>query len=862
MATQIKKTRTLLAPKFNDKGQITGSWGKQINTYQTEVQSKAWSAYGWPDWKGGSFYVENPMTNGQGQSLDQILAGNKRMINIPTPTDNTVSSNRYVTSPPSAVVAGGNNFVNQTVGAMSDWLPQATVATPKNPVVSRTTNKTDVGYSPTDYSDIDSYDLKGLNDYTRSLQYDQMNWVKLTKEQYLKMQRAIERAQELQSPAKTPNPLEPIIQQQQDTQAQLKGELEQQNQQDYQAQSDAENAWVQQELAYNQQQENTQKNTLGYILWAQWAGTSSYAVDKINEIGQNFARQNQTLRAESFARLQKYKAEQAGATRAELAKYDQNILQLQMKGAEFTVDNAQKLNEFNQEQAKSTEERLNNILQLAQAQMAEWTPLTDQEKAQAKQYWQLLIDAKGGINEALLKLIPPHLMSEALAQGALSKWAAESQVSKDDFITLKVVAGRDDRWNPIEKEILYNPKTQETIDPSSGGSNGTGQPSPQKTTESSTTPTNSVELIKRREWFRDKAYQDSVWKRTVGYWFTSLNWKPVKQWDTIDRATADKLLRQEISQRQNFMKYVTVPLTESQKAALSSFEFNLWSGIWEKNAMPILNKLNQGDLQWAAQYLKQYANWWGKFIQGLANRRNEEASLLVQTGTSWIQPPSATELKRFEDWIVEKGKLTPQRYNEIAEYQKANQTTDIKPLSDDQRVVYNNQLGSFRWNAVVKSFEEGMQQYTDILASLGDNTWPGDVAAIFQFMKTLDPSSVVRETEFETAAKSAWVANYLGNTFNRLAEGKKLTPEQSKAFGKLAKKYVENRAKNYDRLYDDFARVTKNMKIDDAYLPTRASDALRQNSENNVTPSSEAVNVALSAIWWDTLDDLYAQYNK
>lgn len=423
MATQIKKTRTLLAPKFNDKGQITGSWGKQINTYQTEVQSKAWSAYGWPDWKGGSFYVENPMTNGQGQSLDQILAGNKRMINIPTPTDNTVSSNRYVTSPPSAVVAGGNNFVNQTVGAMSDWLPQATVATPKNPVVSRTTNKTDVGYSPTDYSDIDSYDLKGLNDYTRSLQYDQMNWVKLTKEQYLKMQRAIERAQELQSPAKTPNPLEWIIQQQQDTQAQVKSELEQQNQQDFQAQSDAENAWVQQELAYNQQQENTQKNTLGYILWAQWAGTSSYAVDKINEIGQNFARQNQTLRAESFARLQKYKAEQAGATRQELAKYDQNILQLQMKGAEFTVDNAQKLNEFNQEQAKTTEERLNNILQLAQAQMAEWTPLTDQEKAQAKQYGQLLIDAKWGINEALLKLIPPHQMSEALAQGALTRWA-------------------------------------------------------------------------------------------------------------------------------------------------------------------------------------------------------------------------------------------------------------------------------------------------------------------------------------------------------------------------------------------------------------------------------------------------------
>ena len=799
MATQIKKTRTLLAPKFNDKGQITGSWGKQINTYQTEVQSKAWSAYGWPDWKGGSFYVENPMTNGQGQSLDQILAGNKRMINIPTPTDNTVSSNRYVTSPPSAVVAGGNNFVNQTVGAMSDWLPQATVATPKNPVVSRTTNKTDVGYSPTDYSDIDSYDLKGLNDYTRSLQYDQMNWVKLTKEQYLKMQRAIERAQELQSPAKTPNPLEPIIQQQQDTQAQLKGELEQQNQQDYQAQSDAENAWVQQELAYNQQQENTQKNTLGYILWAQWAGTSSYAVDKINEIGQNFARQNQTLRAESFARLQKYKAEQAGATRAELAKYDQNILQLQMKGAEFTVDNAQKLNEFNQEQAKSTEERLNNILQLAQAQMAEWTPLTDQEKAQAKQYGQLLIDAKWGINEALLKLIPPHLMNEALAQGAVTRWAIP-------------------------------PEAPQTINSSNGAYYRDGK---------------DYKLI---EWTKpvEKAEKPDYWR----YEF--------KDWKVYDKLTG-------------------------QEIPNGGWQTRLWETVidtWIPNVYWSTVKLAPTVANMVKSAISNLQAQWINLKIADSYRSNATQATAYASGKEWVAPPGESFHELWQAFDL--SQIWADKMNDPRVFQALKEAglqqlpwewrhwsfgemdwdKWAKPLSDDQRVIYNNQLGSFRWNAVVKSFEEGMQQYTDILASLGDNTWPGDVAAIFQFMKTLDPSSVVRETEFETAAKSAWVANYLGNTFNRLTEGKKLTPEQSKAFGKLAKKYVENRAKNYDRLYDDFARVTKNMKIDDAYLPTRASDALRQNSENNVTPSSEAVNVALSAIWWDTLDDLYAQYNK
>lgn len=70
-------------------------------------------------------------------------------------------------------------------------------------------------------------------------------------------------------------------------------------------------------------------------------------------------------------------------------------------------------------------------------------------------------------------------------------------------------------------------------------------------------------------------------------------------------------------------------------------------------------------------------------------------------------------------------------------------------------------------------------------------------------MKTLDPQSVVRESEFETAAKSAGVANYIGNTFERLSKGKKLTEEQRKAFGTLAKQFITNKATIYDTKYKD-----------------------------------------------------------
>jgi hypothetical protein len=38
-----------------------------------------------------------------------------------------------------------------------------------------------------------------------------------------------------------------------------------------------------------------------------------------------------------------------------------------------------------------------------------------------------------------------------------------------------------------------------------------------------------------------------------------------------------------------------------------------------------------------------------------------------------------------------------------------------------------------------------------------------------------------------------------------------LTDEQRIAFGKLAKQFILNRGKSYDRLYDDMGRVYENM---------------------------------------------------
>lgn len=112
-------------------------------------------------------------------------------------------------------------------------------------------------------------------------------------------------------------------------------------------------------------------------------------------------------------------------------------------------------------------------------------------------------------------------------------------------------------------------------------------------------------------------------------------------------------------------------------------------------------------------------------------------------------------------------------------------------------------------------------------------------------MKTLDPSSVVREGEFETAARSAGVWTQWRNMFNKLNSGQLLSQEQRRDFGKLAKQFVLNKAKIYDTKYNDLTRKLKMQGIPEDYRPTNMADAMREtlgvkNYNLNLTQESSA----------------------
>ena len=143
-----------------------------------------------------------------------------------------------------------------------------------------------------------------------------------------------------------------------------------------------------------------------------------------------------------------------------------------------------------------------------------------------------------------------------------------------------------------------------------------------------------TEMIQQEEGFRNTAYDDGFGNPTIGYGFTTVGGVPVKYGDTMTRDEANAELQRQLPKYQTFKNKIKVDLTEDQEAALTSFEFNLGSGIWDKGAKDILYAVNSGDFEHAVSKMRQYDKARDKKtgqlkqIPGLSSRRGREGDLL------------------------------------------------------------------------------------------------------------------------------------------------------------------------------------------------------------------------------------------
>lgn len=89
-----------------------------------------------------------------------------------------------------------------------------------------------------------------------------------------------------------------------------------------------------------------------------------------------------------------------------------------------------------------------------------------------------------------------------------------------------------------------------------------------------------------------------------------------------------------------------------------------------------------------------------------------------------------------------------------------------------------------------------------------------DMAMVFSFMKILDPGSVVRETEYASAARAAGVPERVVGIIEKIQSGQFLTPAQRQDFLGVAGTLATSRESGYRQNLQRYEEIAKRVKVD------------------------------------------------
>jgi lysozyme len=151
------------------------------------------------------------------------------------------------------------------------------------------------------------------------------------------------------------------------------------------------------------------------------------------------------------------------------------------------------------------------------------------------------------------------------------------------------------------------------------------------------TSSTGLDLIKRWEGCKLKAYQDSVGVWTIGYGLTSAaGIVPVVKGMRITQEQADAYLVQALVKYESGVRRaLTRQPSQPQFDAMVSLCYNIGPGAF--GGSTLVRRFNDGDIQGAADAFLMWNKAGGKELRGLVNRRKAERALFLTAA-----PPAPT----------------------------------------------------------------------------------------------------------------------------------------------------------------------------------------------------------------------------
>jgi len=181
-------------------------------------------------------------------------------------------------------------------------------------------------------------------------------------------------------------------------------------------------------------------------------------------------------------------------------------------------------------------------------------------------------------------------------------------------------------------------------------------------------------------------------------------------------------------------------------------------------------------------------------------------------------------------------------------------TANLGKLSQKDRMSAERALGK-DFNALTKNFRAVGDSFNTIMAGAENPTAASDLSLIFAFMKMLDPTSTVRESEFAQAEQAGALPDKVQNIIGRFWDGQRLTVNRP-MFLTQAKNLYDARVPAYANIADNYTAIAgregldaRNIVMDYTVDLGRYDEIMNKNTLGNVPGVSNVVDVEALKRW-------------
>lgn len=264
--------------------------------------------------------------------------------------------------------------------------------------------------------------------------------------------------------------------------------------------------------------------------------------------------------------------------------------------------------------------------------------------------------------------------------------------------------------------------------------------------------------------------------------------------------------------------------------------------------------IERGDFEGAAAAV---AGTPGGMEFGLKLREQAEARKARETAAS---EASKQRILQFEQGMdLRRDQLTAQRERDLRNARNAEerlaidrqhkeqvlrlqeQNIEIKrelSKGTNQQVVGNEAKLRDDYNQLSKTFIGVRDAHQRVMASANDPSAAGDLALIFNYMKVLDPTSVVRESEFAQAASTGAFGERIKAAVNKVINGERLSDAIRKDFLDRSGRLYEAAETNQIDLEGRFKGISERSGVnpENVIIPYRTAKPKSRQPSGDVPP--------------------------